>query len=397
MTCEMGRARMLRAEALSEWGSLMQPGTSGSNFERVGSVEPERDSLGAIIEAGPQTNQPLHKYGRGPFCRFRIAQGHNWQRSGVYVLTVNGVAHYVGECKNLAMIWGHVGHIGTRAVEAGGQQTFCRLNTLILDEAKRGSELVLWFQAVEDAGERRALKAQLIGSRNPAWNLPVRDSSRAISPPPRRRHAPSRIEQPSQVVTRPSVAPEEAETPTRQGPGILSAIKSLLGMERPDIEESASSNDRRFGGLLFSYVGRIQPEQDARGQVIEEYPQRKFRNVKNLPLSRYGSGPFCRFRVGQGWQRSGVYALVCGTEVRYIGDAVNLERRWGYMGYGQISPRACYQGGQDTNCRINNLILQETKAGREFHLWFHPVEGQKHVRRAVEAQLMASLQPPWNR
>ena len=149
----------------------MQRRNVASNFERVGIIEPERDSAGGIIEMRPQTNQPLHKYGEGPFCRFRIGQGTNWQRSGVYVLTLNGVAHYVGQCKNLAMIWHSVGNITPTSIAPNGRQTHCRLNTLILNESKQGAELVLWFQAVEDGGERSALKAELIGSRNPGLEL----------------------------------------------------------------------------------------------------------------------------------------------------------------------------------------------------------------------------------
>ena len=156
----------------------MQRGQATSNFERVGTVEPERDHSGAFVEVRPQTNQPLHKYGGGPFCRFRIAQEAQWQRSGVYVLTCRGQAHYVGECKNLAMIWHSIGGITASAIGRHGRETHCRLNALILDESKEGSELILWFQAVEEADARSALKAELIKSRNPAWNLPVRSGSR---------------------------------------------------------------------------------------------------------------------------------------------------------------------------------------------------------------------------
>lgn len=86
-----------------------------------------------------------------------------------------------------------------------------------------------------------------------------------------------------------------------------------------------------------------------------------------------------------------------GDAVRYVGETTDLEQRWGATGYGQISPRNCFVGGQDTNCRINNLLLLETKTGGQFDLWFHPVDGDKNARLSVESLLMASLQPPWNR
>ena len=51
---------------------------------------------------------------------------------------------------------------------------------------------------------------------------------------------------------------------------------------------------------------------DRRGEVVGELPQSKFRNERNLRLHKYGRGPFCRFRVAQGWQRGGVYILTNG-------------------------------------------------------------------------------------
>ena len=349
----------------------MQRSTISTAFERVGPINPERDSSGRIIEVQPQTNQPLHKYGGGPFCRFRIAQESNWQQSGVYVLTLNGVAHYVGECKSLSMIWRNVGHIAPRAVQTGGQQTFCRLNTLILEEAKQGSELVLWFQPVEDAARRSALKAELVESRNPAWNLPVRTARANPEHPP-------------------------SHSGTRQ------AGSNQPQMTSPRSTRSAPPQPqslRRFSGLQFSYVGRIQPERNANGEILEETPHTRYRGSNKPALSRYGKGPFCRFRIAQGqqWQCGGVYVVAQGDAVRYVGEAVNLERRWGAAGYGQISPRNCFVGGQDTNCRINNLLLLETKTGGQFDLWFHSVGRDKNARLSVESLLMASLQPPWNR
>lgn len=208
----------------------MQRSNVAPTFERVGPIDPERDGAGRIIEVQPQTNQPLHKYGGGPFCRFRIAQGSNWQQSGVYVLTLNGVAHYVGECKNLSMIWHSVGNITPTSVAPKGRQTHCRLNTLILDESKKGAELVLWFQAVEEADARSALKAELIESRNPAWNLPV----------------------------------SEGASYTQRGRIGSSTQKAP--------NDSPSPSLRRFSGLQFSHVGRIELERNSDSQISEETP-----------------------------------------------------------------------------------------------------------------------------
>ena len=328
----------------------MERSVTGHAFERVGAIQPERDRSGAIIESRPAPHESLHKYGKGPFCRFTIAHEPGWQRSGVYVLTCGGVARYVGECKNLTMIWNSVGHITNTAVAPRGRQTHCRLNTLILNETKGKEELVLWFEAIEDDEDRSARKAQFLASRNPPWNL--------VSPAANR------------AQPRPTAA-----TATRQVP----ARSAVALPERPDLAQGSAAAERRFGGFRFSYVGPILPERDSRGELIGELPQSRFSNNRNLSLSRYGVGPFCRFRVAQGWKCTGVYVLTRGDDVCYVGEAQDLERRWGPMGYGHISPRACYEGGQDTNCRINNLLYSESKTGGRFQLWFHPIEGKSRL------------------
>ena len=76
--------------------------------------------------------------------------------------------------------------------------------------------------------------------------------------------------------------------------------------------------ERSFAGLSFSYVGPLRPERDERGEVIEELPQSRYRNQRNLPLHRYGKGPFWRFRVARGWRSSGVYVLTGGDEALYV-------------------------------------------------------------------------------
>ena len=339
------------------------------SFKRVGAIQPERDGRGALIEERPESppNVPLHKHGEGLFCRFRIAQEDRWRRGGVYALTYGDAVGYVGESQSLATVWNFVGRITPSAVRyRGGQQTYCRINTLILNEAKQATEITLWFHAVEDGMHRRELKARLIAALNPSWN----------------RTSPG--------LTRPSPSNDRALSRPQTQAAVVSAA-------HPTLKGCAGATERRIAGLFFSYVGPIRPERDGRGEVIGELPQSRFRNERNLSLNKYGEVPFCRFRVALGWRWSGVYVLVNGDDPLYVGECQNLEVRWGPTGYGSISPRNCYKGGQDTNCRINNLIYRETKTGAGFDLWFHPVEGDKHARLTVESELVSVLKPPWNR
>ena len=140
----------------------------------------------------------------------------------------------------------------------------------------------------------------------------------------------------------------------------------------------------------FAKVGRIQLDRD------NEMPQSRYVKANQTPLHQYGNGPFCHFSIAKGWKKGGVYVLADGDNALYVGECQNLETRWGPIGYGTISPRHCYKGGQETNCRINNLILQTSKSGTEMTLWFHEIEGGKRERLVIEIKLVQILKLPWN-
>jgi hypothetical protein len=76
----------------------------------------------------------------------------------------------------------------------------------------------------------------------------------------------------------------------------------------------------------------------------------------------------------------------------YVGETENLTVRYN-NGYGRISPRNCFQGGQSANCRVNNLILDAAKNGHRIELWFT----KSSDRKTLEERLIARIRPPWNR
>ena len=143
----------------------------------------------------------------------------------------------------------------------------------------------------------------------------------------------------------------------------------------------------------FDRVGRIMPLQTATGKVVEYRPQDRFANLDGLRVHQHGSGPFCRFALPEGSIRGvGVYAFVVDGEIVYIGECEDLRGRIN-TGYGHISPRNCFVGGQSTNCRVNNLVYNACSAGKLIDLFFHPTR----ERFGVEDALIARLSPPWNR
>jgi hypothetical protein len=147
-----------------------------------------------------------------------------------------------------------------------------------------------------------------------------------------------------------------------------------------------------LGGYGFRLICTIDPKRDEDRGIQEFTPQNRYRNATTVPLNKYGQGPFCKFKIPWGIARSGVYAFLAGSEVQYVGECENLSSRFN-LGYGNISPRNCYLGGQETNFRINNLVLESIKKGMKISLWFHETEDYK----LVESELRRTRRFGWNR
>jgi len=107
----------------------------------------------------------------------------------------------------------------------------------------------------------------------------------------------------------------------------------------------------------FARVCALEPDRDEAGRIRLFTPRMDAR-TRGLQLHRYGEGPFCRFRMPSRMQVEGVYLIVVNDQIAYVGRCDRFSARFN-MGYGQISARNCYLGGQSTNCRINRLIYEE--------------------------------------
>ena len=142
----------------------------------------------------------------------------------------------------------------------------------------------------------------------------------------------------------------------------------------------------------FQEISSIIPEIDENGVPIEYNPKSDYNNTDNRPIHAYGNGPFCRFGIPAFLHKTGVYVILLDDKPTYVGECEDLAKRWN-MGYGNISPRNCFTGGQPTNCRINSLILCSYKAGSKINLIFF----QTNNRFEIERDLITKLEPEWNR
>jgi hypothetical protein len=148
----------------------------------------------------------------------------------------------------------------------------------------------------------------------------------------------------------------------------------------------------KFGEYEFECICDIVPLRGTNGSLTQFMPQERYRNARNLPLNKYGAGPFCKFTIPSRYQVSGVYILTVDEEPRYVGECANFSARFN-AGYGNISPKNCFRGGQETNCRLNNLLYAANLAGKHVSLWFLQTADYKQV----EANLRYALKPAWNR
>ena len=149
---------------------------------------------------------------------------------------------------------------------------------------------------------------------------------------------------------------------------------------------------RTLGGYEFEFVCDIIP-QNNNGVILDYRPQNQYLNKKGIPLNKYGGGIYCRFDIPNNWHdKSGVYALYVMDKLAYIGIAQNLYQRWN-SGYGSISPRNCFIGGQSTNCKINSYIRDCYIGKKDVKLYFH----ETNDNRAIEKYLIEIFRPRLNK
>ena len=143
-------------------------------------------------------------------------------------------------------------------------------------------------------------------------------------------------------------------------------------------------------GYTFTFLQDLIPDCDAEGNVIKYYPQNDYDNKKGLPLSYHGKGAFCRFCITvDDWP--GVYFWFVDGQIIYIGETAGLRQRFN-MGYGNISPRTCYVGGQSTNCKMNKIVLSLHEKGKTVSLFFYKTTDFKRV----ELDLLGKINTPYN-
>ena len=144
---------------------------SGRRFRHVCKIEPDRDSDGKVCAYCPHYDNrkdlELHRYGYGPFCKFKIPT--DILKSGVYVITLDGQEKYIGECMKLSGRFNINGYgtIYSRNCYKGGQELNCRINHLIYKEVVSGHVIDLWFR---QTANYKSEEQKLLNLIKPEWN-----------------------------------------------------------------------------------------------------------------------------------------------------------------------------------------------------------------------------------
>ncbi|ESL02563.1 toxin-antitoxin system, antitoxin component, ribbon-helix-helix domain protein [Catonella morbi ATCC 51271] len=143
-------------------------------------------------------------------------------------------------------------------------------------------------------------------------------------------------------------------------------------------------------GYTFTFIQDLIPDRNKDGNVIKYRPQDAYENKGSVELLHYGKGNFCRFRI-EADGGAGVYLWVVDGQIIYIGETANLRQRFN-AGYGNISPRNCYVGGQSTNCKMNKAVLGLFERGKIVSLYFYQTTDYKRV----ESELLNKIYTPYN-
>lgn len=149
--------------------------------------------------------------------------------------------------------------------------------------------------------------------------------------------------------------------------------------------------------LQFRSIGYIEPQKTDDGSIFIDKPQSRYRNLKGLGYNKHcdENTEFTMFKVEGLPSTKGVYVWLIDneTEISYIGECVNFQKRFSSTGYGRISPRNCFVGGQSTNCKMNHEILLKWKEGKNFHLYILETDNHKEI----EKKLIKEYQPCLNK
>ena len=161
------------------------------------------------------------------------------------------------------------------------------------------------------------------------------------------------------------------------------------------IKNYVRGQSQKVFGYYFKFLQSLKPITNNNGQIIVKIPQVFYKNKKNLALCKgiLANTEFCCFSIKA--QNIGnvscVYLWIVDGEIIYIGETKTLKTRFN-SGYGSISPRKCFVGGQSTNCKMNHAVLELYRKGKTVDLYYQLTSEYK----LIEKELLDKIETIYN-
>lgn len=156
----------------------------GYEFETVSRLVPDRTDGGVVAVSVPQREydaneeRSVHPDGWGPFCRFELPSDRA-SRPGVYLVTVDDEAVYVGEASDVGeRFTDGYGDVAPADCFEGGDRRACRVNTAVFHAVRAGRDVHVHVHSTadfeggdeENAALRRIIRGDLLSAFDAAWN-----------------------------------------------------------------------------------------------------------------------------------------------------------------------------------------------------------------------------------
>lgn len=169
------------------------------------------------------------------------------------------------------------------------------------------------------------------------------------------------------------------------------------------IEIDGEDNEFELDGIKFELleeIREVETDLTIPKEKLDEYSIKYKNLVKSLldegySLNDVNKITFCKFKLNENIENiRGVYIWVVENEIKYIGETIRLKDRFN-TGYGIISPRNIFRGGQSTNCKMNRMVGKNIKNNHFIKIYFHKTEQNNHKK--IEKQLLSKYRPQYNK
>jgi len=182
------------------------------------------------------------------------------------------------------------------------------------------------------------------------------------------------------------------ETPQAKDDPETDSSNTEHGQDGADGRSAGTALDLDGLDYEFVRVGSPSFERNSEGEVEVKRPQERYANADQRALHPHGAGPYCQFDldVRPYEEAEGVFLITVDGAPKYLGRSSNIGKY--IYDISNVTPSACYEGGQQTVCRINTRLLQAAREGKDVVVW---ATESAHADQ-IKQELRNRFTLPWN-